>query len=52
MSAIRRPFSIEVIVSVQDEVSDIQSQEVFANRRFLKYGIKRRSTWYIAQCPL
>ena len=23
-----------------------------ANRRFLKYGIKGRSTWYIAHCPL
>ena len=52
MSAIQRPFSIEVIVSVQDEVSTIQSQEVSANQRFLKYGIKGRSTWFIAHCPL
>ena len=22
-----------------------------ANRRFLKYGIKGRTTWYIAHCP-
>ena len=35
MSAIRRLFCIEMIVSVQDEVS--------ANQRFLKFGIKRRS---------
>ena len=44
MSAIWRPFSIGVIVSVQDEVA--------ANQRLLKYGIKGRSTWYIAHCPL
>ena len=37
MSAIRRPLSIEMIVSVQDEVSDIQ---VSANQRFLKVWYK------------
>ena len=31
--AIRRPFSIEVIMSVQDELSAIQ--EMSSNRRFL-----------------
>ena len=47
MCAIQRPFSIEVMDSVQDEMSATQSKEVAANRRFLKYGIKRKSTSYI-----
>ena len=36
--AIRRLFSIEVIASVQDKVSTIQSSEVSTNQRFFKRG--------------
>ena len=37
MSTIRRLFSIDVIASVQDKVSTIQSSEVSTDQRFFKW---------------
>ena len=56
MSAIRRPFSIEVIALVQDKVSTIQSYDVCANRRGETLGtyhsVRYRVGVRYSECPL